>query len=424
MTSLLRCVLRRHVGAGGHAVLLSATLGGAARQDLIRTEVRRGPARLSAAARIAVPYPAVSDTAGPHPVDPLGTEKRVEVVLQPWVDAPDEIGRAALSAAREGARVLVVRNTVAGAVAVQRAIEAAAADGTVLFRANGVVAPHHGRFAAEDRKLLDAAVERSFGKEAGPGTGLVLVGTQTLEQSLDIDADLLLTDLAPIDVLLQRLGRLHRHPHRQRSMGFATCRSLVMAPAARDLTAFLSPRRGASRHGLGSVYENLAAIEAAWRLLDQQPTLSIPRDNRMLVEEGTDPGRLGELAEELGQAWREHWQTCVGDRIGREQEASHAALDWFCEWDEMTWLPALGERVRTRLGLDDRIAAFDRPVRSPFNAGAVIREMKFPAWLLRSLTIDADAQARVIESDLGVTRFTFGDGRFLYTRHGLQRETA
>ncbi|HSH66124.1 MAG TPA: hypothetical protein VLB84_10075, partial [Bacteroidia bacterium] len=52
---------------------------------------------------------------------------------------------------------------------------------------NGVVAPHHSRFARADRKRLDAAVEAAFGKHRVSGVGRVLVATQTVEQSLDLD---------------------------------------------------------------------------------------------------------------------------------------------------------------------------------------------------------------------------------------------
>jgi CRISPR-associated endonuclease/helicase Cas3 len=430
MATLLRGVLRRHVGAGGHAVLLSATLGGVVRADLIRAGQGGRSPRVAAGALSAVPYPAVSDKSGARPADtrrPADSghrEKQVKIALKPWLDGPEEIAAAALAAARAGARVLVMRNTVAGAIAVQRAIETAAAgeDG-VLFRANGVVAPHHGRFATDDRKLLDAAVEQNFGKKAEPDRGIVLVGTQTLEQSLDIDADLLLTDLAPIDVLLQRLGRLHRHREgRARPPSFAACHCTVMMPAERDLSVFLKPPRGISRHGLGSVYENLVSVEAAWDLLERHKVLSIPRDNRRFVEEGTDRERLGELADRLGPLWQEHWHSYTGHRIGQAQEAVHVALDWSQDWNDMTWPPDLREKVRTRLGLDDRLAKFDPPFRSPFGAG--IDDLKFPAWLLRGLTIDAEDTATVIDSVPGITRFAFAGGRFSYSRLGLERETS
>jgi CRISPR-associated endonuclease/helicase Cas3 len=79
-----------------------------------------------------------------------------------------------------------------------------------LFQVNGVVTLHHSRFSRQDRPLLDAEIEKRLGKKR-PSGALIVVGTQTLEQSLDIDADFLITDLCPMDVLLQRVGRLHRH---------------------------------------------------------------------------------------------------------------------------------------------------------------------------------------------------------------------
>ena len=88
---------------------------------------------------------------------------------------------------------------------------------------------HHGRFAAEDRRRLDAAIEERLGKGSA-ARPVIVVATQTVEQSLDVDADLLLTDLCPIHVLLQRIGRLHRHRLRP---GPAPC--VVLGPEGDDL---------------------------------------------------------------------------------------------------------------------------------------------------------------------------------------------
>lgn len=75
----------------------------------------------------------------------------------------------------------------------------------------------HSRFVATDRAEMEAELLRRAGKQSGQTdrSGLIVIGTQVLEQSLDIDFDLLITQLCPMDLLLQRIGRLHRH-HRIR----------------------------------------------------------------------------------------------------------------------------------------------------------------------------------------------------------------
>ena len=104
-----------------------------------------------------------------------------------------------------------------------------------LLRCLDVTAPHHGRFSPEDRRLLDEALVQAF-PTSGERKGVVAVTTQTAEQSLDIDADWLVTDAAPGDVLLQRIGRLHRH-ERTRPQGFETPRVTVLAPTPEQLAA-------------------------------------------------------------------------------------------------------------------------------------------------------------------------------------------
>ena len=140
-----------------------------------------------------------------------------------------------------------------------------AADGPAL---------HHSRFAAEDRLLLDDAVEQALGK-GRPVGGVVVIGTQTLEQSLDIDADLLVSDICPVDVLLQRIGRLHRHREAQRAPASATPRCVVLVPEE-GLAAGLGG--GLLRYGLGAasdgggIYRDLLGLEATHRLIAGHPS--------------------------------------------------------------------------------------------------------------------------------------------------------
>lgn len=83
------------------------------------------------------------------------------------------------------------------------------------FGENNIIVAH-SRFVGPDRLLNDARVLFIAGKDSNRETFKIVVGTQVLEQSLDIDFDLLFTDIAPVDLLIQRMGRLNRHARTNR----------------------------------------------------------------------------------------------------------------------------------------------------------------------------------------------------------------
>lgn len=90
----------------------------------------------------------------------------------------------------------------------------------------------HSRFTPEDRERNEDFWVNCFGKQGWPKRqerGRILVGTQVLEQSIDIDADFMVTRFAPSDMLLQRLGRLWRHSDTPRIKG-SRCEAILLAP--------------------------------------------------------------------------------------------------------------------------------------------------------------------------------------------------
>ena len=393
MTALLQAALARQVSAGGRGLLMSATLTGEARARLVQAGLPVATAlRNRAALAIAdAPYPCVSDSRQLLPCERAAPARRVRRDLIPAMRDPAAVAEIVAAEVADGARVLVLRNTVAQAVATQQAIEARlGCDHLALFRVGGVVAMHHGRYAFEDRRQLDLAVEAAFGKSAATAReARVLVGTQTLEISLDCDADLMITDIVPIDVLLQRLGRLHRHRERDlnRPASCAQPRVVVLTPPARDLSSLLKP--GATRGlGLGprSAYENLLAIEATLRVLEDTnayPELVIPDHNRALVEAGVDPARLQALAEELGGDWPDFSNQILGKQSAQAAQAGPVRVRWDRDWNDGQWSD-LGDEVRTRLGLDGIDIELLQSWTSPLDQR--LTKLTVPRWMLPALT--------------------------------------
>ena len=424
MTALLREVLSYHVRAGGHALLMSATLGASARHRLLAVTQgdTNGPEPL-ATARLT-PYPMVIQCARGGetlwmPAHSSGRSKTVGLRLLPHIGSPDEIAHAAFHAGTKSGRVLVLRNTVRDCIATQQAVEALARDmrrDDVLFRCAGVAAPHHARFAKEDREALDHALDESFGRDAG-SLGRIVVATQTVQQSLDLDADLLITDLCPMDVLLQRIGRLHRHV-RSRPPGFEAPTVIVLTPADRDLSARITEKgdaRGA--HGIGTVYDDLRILETTWRALTAREHLAIPQMNRELVEETTHPEALDAIVAELGGRWPAHAHKVIAIQLAHRRLADYNIVDRSKPFGDFEFpSDELRRHIQTRLGEDDRLLDLPEPILGPF--GAPIQRLSIPAYLVRG--IGSDARPAEVAHDGTRLTFAFGTRQFIYDRLGLR----
>jgi CRISPR-associated helicase Cas3 len=206
MSVFLRRALSWLGAARVPVILLSATLPPNTRQRLLEAYAGTGLPELSEIGYPSVTAVTADGTVTSVRVEPSGAPKvaRWHRLVEPAEDAGfgpfvDEVARLA----SEGGCGLVIRNTVSRAQASYSALrDRLGADKVTLL---------HARFAASDRLDRERWLARRFGRSGERPASHVVVGTQVLEQSLDLDFDFLVTDLAPIDLMLQRAGRVHRH---------------------------------------------------------------------------------------------------------------------------------------------------------------------------------------------------------------------
>jgi CRISPR-associated endonuclease/helicase Cas3 len=203
MDKELETLLCFHAALGGSAIILSATLPGLKRHALIDA-FRKGLGIEEPWNSCISAYPLVTIAAA-QSVDEYPTclrESLTREVAVPRIGDLAEAHAAVLEAACKGAAVALIRNTVDEAVASHAELASAYNGETLLF---------HARFAMADRLGIEERVLEKFGRAPKLARRGILVATQVIEQSLDLDFDLIVTDLAPIDLLIQRAGRLWRH---------------------------------------------------------------------------------------------------------------------------------------------------------------------------------------------------------------------
>ena len=152
-----------------------------------------------------------------------------------------------------------IRNSVDGAINAVQILEEQGIKADLL----------HARFTVEDRLLKEDELIKKFGRERGCDRGGVLVATQVVEASLDLDFDLMISDLAPIGSLIQRAGRLWRHmdlrPHQQRPVPGPTLNILSPDPEIVENQSWLKSllKSGAYIYNLADQWRTAHAVFSA-----------------------------------------------------------------------------------------------------------------------------------------------------------------
>lgn len=137
---------------------------------------------------------------------PVDEKRKRDIVIKPAPVEVDKLSMFALEQVKDDGCLAIIVNTVQRAQSLYQSIKESA-EGIELYL-------FHARFSANVRKKKEEQVLSLFGK---PGENVkrpsksILIATQVVEQSLDLDFDVMISDLAPIDLLLQRAGRIHRH---------------------------------------------------------------------------------------------------------------------------------------------------------------------------------------------------------------------
>ncbi len=186
-------LLNAHRAACGSAILLTATLPLHLRRKLLATYEGHDDGNPA--------YPALTIAAGAECRDfPQDTSAKGPIRVERLASA-DAALDLIVQFAQKGAACVWVRNAVDDAIAAVEALRAQGINADLL----------HARYALGDRKRIEADIRKRYGKTGEGREGGVLVGTQVLESSLDLDFDVMVSDLAPMAGLVQRVGRLWRH---------------------------------------------------------------------------------------------------------------------------------------------------------------------------------------------------------------------
>ncbi|MCP4698578.1 MAG: CRISPR-associated helicase Cas3' [Gammaproteobacteria bacterium] len=198
----------------------------------------------------------------------------------------------ALQAARNGACVCIICNTAASAIRRYDALREKAPEEVKLHL-------FHAQFRDTERGSIEETVMTFAGRDSMPKSrrGQILIVTQVVEQSLDLDFDLMITELAPIDLVLQRAGRLWRHLWRVRPPGMDRRSLSVIVPQG---------ERDFWWKGTEHVYRDGEKLQPSrdWLKKHAAQPLSLPKDIQRAVAEVYNTPRIARIRRKRKNPWR------------------------------------------------------------------------------------------------------------------------
>lgn len=230
MLAVIKDLLKICEELGVPVIMLSATLPISTKSDLLgvlgdgNIELHNGYPMISYVTKDGKIHEHVS-----HQYMP---DKKISCELLPILNDNDKIARYAVDAVKDGGCECVIMNTVADAICVYDKIKKNKKDDCKIIL-------YHSRMTINARDEKSREILAICGKDRTKRPErVIIVGTQVLEQSLDIDVDYMITAICPIDLLFQRIGRYHRHGDAGTIREYVVVANIVQVLIPSDLSSY------------------------------------------------------------------------------------------------------------------------------------------------------------------------------------------
>lgn len=260
----------------------------------------------------------------------------------------------------------------------------------------------HARFPSDRRQEREEFVLEVFGEGGSRDGRKILIATQVAEQSLDLDFDLIATDLAPIDLVLQRAGRLWRHARKSRPVSEPIL--LVAGLAGDEPPSFGKPL------WWSAVYREDILLRT-WSLLrdGQRQNLTLPDEIDTLVQAVYEE-QVG-VAESLQERLEKALMDGDGKAIAHTGQANQAIIGFpdDASWNDPARFVLYDEdepgvhrtlMAQTRLG-EDTIVAIPLWPEDGFRSEATPTFVQAKQWFLRAVSLSRKGVVRKLKP-LGV----------------------